>query len=125
MENNLNRRVDVIEQIGKNIQKLRKERNLKGEILAKSLGVTKAAFSYIENGLVDYKISTLQKIAKVLDTDVKTLIEGEQSATQSLKTQFEDYRFESERHIRTVNILICRIEFLNEKIECLSRKQVG
>ena len=67
--------MEILTAIGENIKKLRKEKGIKGDTLAKKLKVTKAAISQMENGLVDFKVSTLSSIASALGTDITSLID--------------------------------------------------
>lgn len=59
--------------IGQNIRKQRLLLNMKGETLASELGVTKAAISQLENGLVDVKISTLYKLSEIFNVPLNQL----------------------------------------------------
>lgn len=56
--------------IGKNIRKQRLLANMKGETLAIELGITKAAISQLENGLVDIKFSTLYRLSQVFNVPI-------------------------------------------------------
>lgn len=57
---------ELLKKIGENIRNLRKEKGLKGEVLAKELGVTKQAVSQMELGLIDFKIQHLTKLLLLL-----------------------------------------------------------
>ncbi len=63
--------------VGRNIRELRSKENMKGEILAKELGITKARISQMENGVTDMKVSTLHQIATIFKIDVCSLISSE------------------------------------------------
>jgi transcriptional regulator with XRE-family HTH domain len=56
--------------IGSNIKKIREEKGIKQEVLAKHLGVTKGRMSQIEKGECDeLNINRIEKIATPLQTD--------------------------------------------------------
>ena len=114
---------EVLKIIGHNISKIRKEKFLKGETLAKELGVSKSAISHFENGLVDLKISTLHQIATVLKTDLSHLFESEEAA-DNRDAELSQYREQVNKQIRVIDMLVCRIEYMNEQIECLKIKKV-
>ena len=60
--------------VGYNIRQYRIKENMKGETLARELGITKAAVSQMENGMTDIKVSTLYKISAIFKIDVSNLI---------------------------------------------------
>jgi len=62
--------------VGHNIRQCRVKENMKGETLARELGITKAAVSQMENGLTDIKVSTLYKISAIFKIDVGRLVTG-------------------------------------------------
>ncbi|MDB5193709.1 MAG: Helix-turn-helix domain [Segetibacter sp.] len=107
------KRQQILILVGANIQTIRKEKGIKGETLAKQLGISKVAISQMEAGLVDLKISTLCIISEVLNTPLTSLLVGE----KTLESEFEDFRFKTEQHLRTINHLVCRLEFMAEQIE--------
>lgn len=109
---------ELFEKIGENISEIRKEKGMKGEALAKELGVSKAAVSQMESGLINIKILTLSQIAFALQTNIFTLIEDD----QSIESKFSDYKSNMEKHLRIINLLVCRIEYMNEQIECLKKE---
>lgn len=63
--------------IGKYIQKLRQEKNLTQNDLAKKLFISDKAISKWERGLCAPDISLLEKLAEILDTSVIELLKGE------------------------------------------------
>jgi transcriptional regulator with XRE-family HTH domain len=63
-------------QVGRGIQKLRKERNLSLDDLAKRSGVSKSMLSQIESGKVNPTIATVWKIANGLGVALQVLLEG-------------------------------------------------
>lgn len=56
--------------IGKQIRKIRLEKELSQENVAADLGISKGAFSKIENGTTNVPLSRLLQIASVLEVDV-------------------------------------------------------
>ena len=107
--------------IGNNICRIRKEKGIKGETLAKELHVSKAAISQMENGYVNFKISTLTNIASLLQTNISSLLEED----FCLEFEFADFRFKTEQHLKTINMLVCRIEYMNEQIESMRMRKVS
>ncbi|MDB5247580.1 MAG: Helix-turn-helix domain [Segetibacter sp.] len=115
---------ELLKTIGFNINKIRRDKGIKGETLGKELGITKAAVSNIENGLVDCKISVLHRIAAFLDTDLPVFFE-ESGSVNIKEEQLSDYREQLKKQIRIIDLLVCRIEFLNEQIECMRMEKAG
>lgn len=96
------------------------EKGLKGDTLAKGLKNTKAAISLMENGLIDFKISKLGKIADILGVSLSQLICSTTFHTlkQLQKTSDpEDYILMNSAVIRR---LISKIERLNALVEKLN-----
>jgi len=69
------------EQIGRRIKKLRIERNLTQEALAREAGLTKGYLSKIENSKNSPPVSTLLSLAKALNVDINTIFSEEVTAT--------------------------------------------
>ena len=69
---------------GKYIQKLRQEKNLTQNDLAKKLFISDKAISKWERGLCAPDISLLEKIAEILDTSVIELLRGERLNNNSI-----------------------------------------
>lgn len=63
-----------VENIGKNINKIREKRGIKQEILAKAVGIETSNISQYENGKTIPKLKTLIKIASYLDTTIDYLL---------------------------------------------------
>ena len=63
-----------LKNVGKNIVRIRKERNITQEKLANLLETHGYALRRIEKGEVNTTIWTLKKIAKALDVDIKELL---------------------------------------------------
>jgi transcriptional regulator with XRE-family HTH domain len=60
--------------IGKNITRIRKEKNLTSKELGYSCDIEKSNLIPIEKGRINVTIATLVKIAKALNVDLKDLI---------------------------------------------------
>ena len=69
---------------GKYIQKLRQEKNLTQNDLAKKLFISDKAISKWERGLCAPDISLLEKLAEILDTSVIELLRGERLNNNSI-----------------------------------------
>lgn len=59
------------------IKSIRVLKGIKQKDVASALGITSQYLSKIENKEVDLKVSMLKRIAKVLDVDLKELLEEE------------------------------------------------
>src|SRR3954449_8394054 len=77
--------------IGKNIYWLRKEKGLTLSELAERANVAKSYLSNIERDInQNPSINIVEKIAQVLNVDVKTLINGEMIETQTIESEWTD-----------------------------------
>lgn len=78
------------EKIGKFIAKLRKQKNMTQQELAKKLGVTDRAISKWENGrgLPDY--SLLQNLCDALSVSINELFSGEKISKENYKKKAEE-----------------------------------
>ena len=77
--------------IGKNIYWLRKEKGLTLSELAERANVAKSYLSNIERNInQNPSINIVEKIAQVLNVDMKTLINGEMIETQTIETEWMD-----------------------------------
>lgn len=111
---------DVSKIVGRNIRELRSKENMKGETLAKELGVTKACISQMENGVTDIKVSTLHQIATIFKTDVCSLISSE--TVHSVK-QFQNITSPEKTVLidtAVVERLLLKIDNLNQHVANLS-----
>ena len=63
--------------IGKNIKRLRETANMTQEIMAEKLNVTRQAISNWETGRTQPDIDTLHNIAALFETDINEIIYGE------------------------------------------------
>lgn len=64
-----------VQQIGENVRRLRKERELSQFALEALTDIDRADISRIENGQVDVHLSTLIKLAEGLEVNTKELFE--------------------------------------------------
>ena len=62
-----------IKDIGENLRKLRRINRLSQQELADKVGISRLAYSQIERGEVEAKVSTLTNLAKVLDVKLQDL----------------------------------------------------
>ena len=62
-----------IKDIGENLRKLRRNNRLSQQELADKAGISRLAYSQIERGEVEAKVSTLTNLAKVLDVKLQDL----------------------------------------------------
>lgn len=60
--------------IGKNIKKIRTERNIKQEYLAKKLNVSRPVISQYESGKTIPSLKTMIKLAEILQTTIDYLL---------------------------------------------------
>jgi transcriptional regulator with XRE-family HTH domain len=60
--------------IGENIRKFRKEKDIKQTEIYEKLGISQSTYSKIENNRYKMDINTLKEIATILDVDIAKLI---------------------------------------------------
>jgi transcriptional regulator with XRE-family HTH domain len=65
--------IEEIKRLGQNVTKLRKDKGLSLEMLSNIADIDLSGLHRIETGKTDPKVSTLFKIARALDIDVKEL----------------------------------------------------
>ena len=70
-------------ELGKNIKKLRKSRGMTQDSFAELLHVTRQTVSNYENGRSQPDLEMLTEIARVLDTDVNTLLGADSAVPQA------------------------------------------
>jgi len=103
--------------IGKNIKIARNQKEMKGETLAKELKISKAAISQLENGLKDFRITHLHRIAEILDTCVCNLISTKisqpEKKSESIYVPQKIISIESE----LIEQLLYKIEVLNNRLQ--------
>lgn len=66
---------DICIKFGNKLKSLREEKDISLNMLAFENDLNKSTLSRIENGKVDPKLSTLEKIAKSLDIPIKDLLD--------------------------------------------------
>lgn len=98
--------------VGENIRIARRRVGMKGDTLAKALSITKSAVSQLENGSIDIRVSTIFKIAEILNVTIFELLslpESSLSTAQDIQNvQDEILRLEQSQ-----------IEHLSTNIETL------
>jgi transcriptional regulator with XRE-family HTH domain len=102
-----------IENVGTNIKKARIKKEMKGEVLGKTIGVSKSYISQMENGLIDFKTSVMYKIAEALNMDVRDLF------VCHLSTNIQ-HTLELETQNKVLSIDRISVEKLLQKIETLN-----
>jgi transcriptional regulator with XRE-family HTH domain len=88
--------------VGKNIRKLRKDRELDQETFAGRIGVTQPYLSQLENSRRDPSMSLLRRISEELEVSVPGLIllsMEEEDVQKDRREAFEDLRPEIEKLI--------------------------
>ncbi len=70
---NLEYMTKIEEQVGKNIQKVRKSRGLTQQELADKIDMNRAHLGHLEQGRKSPSLETLEKIAKALKVQIKDL----------------------------------------------------
>jgi len=68
--------------IGKNIQKIRKKKQLTLDILAERSGVSKAMLSQIESQKVNPTVATVWKISRGLGVELDAILKGKSESTK-------------------------------------------
>lgn len=76
--------------IGKKIKKLRLERNMSQEKLAKMLGISRESISQYENNKIIPPVNVLEQIAEVFNVPVKYFFEEETEEVGEDNTKFSD-----------------------------------
>jgi len=74
---NNNRDIDFIQQFGKNLRKIRKDRNMSQETLAINADTSRSQIARIERGEVNPTITTVKKFAEALQIDIQFLFQFE------------------------------------------------
>lgn len=90
--------VDSVEHaIGSRLRNIRKAKGLTLDVLAEEIGLTKGYLSKVETGRKVPPIATLARVARALETDVATLLQGGGSAEKAIATGVSLMRA-NERH---------------------------
>ena len=77
--------------LGQKIKALRKQQNLKQDDLAERAGVNRSYLSLVENGKSSPTIDVIEKLAKALGVDFKTLLETEKSNSTVIEGKHFEY----------------------------------
>jgi transcriptional regulator with XRE-family HTH domain len=83
--------------IGSRLRKIRKMKGLTLDVLASEIGLTKGYLSKVETGQKVPPIATLARVARALQTDVATLLQGGKGAEEAVTTGISLMRA-NERH---------------------------
>lgn len=67
-----------MDQFGKRLKRIRKERKLSQKDVGKAIGMTGSAYGFYEQGVRNPTIPTLRKLSQVLDVSVNYLVTGEE-----------------------------------------------
>ena len=70
----LNQMTELAIELGRNIRKIRKEKNLSQEKLALMCGLDRSYMGRIERGEVNITVLKLYEISKVLEVDIRILL---------------------------------------------------
>ena len=89
---------ELRKQLGKKIREAREEKSFTQKQLGRALGYSSMAISHFEKGIRELKISSLQKLSKVLDKDLSfflppqtTFFRANQSYNQRVKKSLDDF----------------------------------
>ena len=66
--------MDILNTVSTNLRMLRAMKNMSQETVADEIGTHASQISRLESGVVDIKITTIAKIAKVFGVDVAYLL---------------------------------------------------
>jgi len=72
---NNNRDIDFIQQFGKNLRKIRKEKKMSQEDLAISADTSRSQVARIERGIINPTITTVNKFAEALQVNIQSLFQ--------------------------------------------------
>lgn len=70
-------------QVGKQIRRIRQGKELSQENVAEELGITKGAFSKIENGTTNVPLARLLQVAKVLEVDITEFFKDSKAVSKA------------------------------------------
>lgn len=62
------------QKFGENMKRIRLEKGMSQGDICRSLGLDRAYISNVENGKLNLTLSTMEKVAKVLDTTIDQLL---------------------------------------------------
>jgi len=66
--------INEAQKLGRNVKRIRKEKNISQGDIARSFGLDKAFISNIENGKTNPTLATIAKLAKALDVPIEDLL---------------------------------------------------
>ena len=72
---NNNRDIDFIQQFGKNLRKIRKDKKMSQEDLAINADTSRSQVARIERGIINPTITTVNKFAEALQVDIQSLFQ--------------------------------------------------
>lgn len=72
---NNNRDIDFIQQFGKNLRKIRKDKKMSQEDLAMNADTSRSQIARIERGEINPSITTVNRFAKALQIDIQSLFQ--------------------------------------------------
>jgi transcriptional regulator with XRE-family HTH domain len=105
--------MNIMENIGMKIRKLRERRgDLTQEYVAQKLNMTAAGYSKIERDVTDVTMGKLLKIAKILDLDVRQILE------------FDEHNIFNFPHSTNQQAVVTYIEKTNEDLVQLLVKEL-
>lgn len=109
-------------EILKNIESIRRDKQVKQELIAKELGVTQPAYSNYVNRNVDIPFSRLSRIANILKVDVIDIIKYPEHYVpeSSLATNECESCIEKDAVIRSLNRYI---QILEGKVEIVKKSK--
>jgi transcriptional regulator with XRE-family HTH domain len=108
--------------VGKNIKRLRVSLRLTQDNMAYELGITKSSYSKIERGETNVSIDRLSQIAKVLETDINTLVSESKKTAPKAEDPTKQYGFATKSEIEE---LANMIESLRAEIAALKAEVKG
>ena len=72
---NNNRDIDFIKRFGRNLRKIRKDKNISQETLALNADTSRSQIARIERGEINPSIATVNRFAKALQIDIQCLFQ--------------------------------------------------
>jgi transcriptional regulator with XRE-family HTH domain len=74
---NNSREIDFIKRFGKNLRKIRQDKNISQETLALKADTSRSQIARIERGEINPTISTVSRFAEALQIDIQSLFQFE------------------------------------------------
>jgi transcriptional regulator with XRE-family HTH domain len=104
--------------VGENIRRCRREKDLKAEQVYEQIGISQSTYSKIENNRCKIDLDILSKIALALDVDVVQLLNVEKNPSQNNKLDTLIKMLEGK-----IVVLKEQNALLKEEIEILKNKK--